>query len=167
MRPVRPSDYDGLFALARDPQVWALHPNSDRYEESVFRAYFEEGLASRGALVASCRSTGRLVGWSRYSRDNVEADEIEIGWTFLGRSYWGGAHNRDMKEMMLEHAFRYVDRVVFRIGAANLRSRRAIEKLGAVLLPAHNIGGLTTEPTTVRYFITPEAAATAFGISRH
>jgi RimJ/RimL family protein N-acetyltransferase len=116
--------------------VWELHPENDRYQEPRFAEYFAAGLASGGALVAISKETGNVVGWSRYSSENVEPHEIEIGWTFLGRAYWGGAYNRDMKRMMLVHAFQFVDRVIFRIGATNWRSRRAVEKLGAVLIEA-------------------------------
>ncbi len=133
LRPAVAGDRDALFALASDPRVWALHPRSDRYQESVFQAYFDDGLASGGALVALCRTTGAVAGWSRYSADFARPGEIEIGWTFLGRDYWGGKINADMKRLMLTHAFRFVDQVIFRVGERNLRSRRAVEKLGATL----------------------------------
>jgi N-acetyltransferase len=133
MRPATAGDHDALFAIGSDPLVWELHPEEDRYQESVFRSYFEDGLASGGALVAICRATGEVAGWSRYSTEYVQPGEVEIGWTFLGRAYWGGAYNRDMKNVMLQHAFRFADRVIFRVGEKNLRSRRAVEKLGATL----------------------------------
>ena len=133
LRPVQAADHDGLFAAASDPEVWALHPHSDRYLEPVFRAYFEEGLASGGALVAVAKADGAIAGWSRYSAQFAEPGEMEIGWTFLGRAWWGGAYNGEMKRLMLDHAFRFVDRVILRIGEHNLRSRRAAEKIGARL----------------------------------
>lgn len=57
---------------------------------------------------------------------------VEIGWTFLARAYWGGRYNGEMKRLMLRHAFAAVSRVIFVIGAGNIRSQRAIEKIGAV-----------------------------------
>lgn len=60
------------------------------------------------------------------------ARRVEIGWTFLARDYWGGTYNREMKRLMLEHAFRFVDRVFFNVGATNYRSQRAMEKIGGV-----------------------------------
>lgn len=135
MRPVARDDFESLFAVASDPEVWALHPASDRWQEAVFRAYFEDGLASGGALVAVDQATGSVIGWSRYSPEFVEPGEIEIGWTFLGRPWWGGAYNGEMKRLMLAHAFQFVDRVVLRIGETNARSRRAAEKIGARLQP--------------------------------
>ena len=135
MRPLAREDWSALYAVGSDPGIWAVHPASDRWREPVFRAYFEDRLASGGALVAVDVASGAVIGWSSYSGEFVEPGEIEIGWTFLGRDYWGGAYNGEMKRMMLAHAFRFVDRVILRIGETNARSRRAAEKIGAKLMP--------------------------------
>jgi RimJ/RimL family protein N-acetyltransferase len=134
LRPVEASDFDALYAQGRDPEVWAIHPARDRWRPEVFRAYFEGGLAAKTALAAVDLASGEVIGWSRYSDKNMGPDEIEIGWTFLGRPYWGGAYNGEMKRLMLGHAFRFVERVLLSIGETNLRSRRAAEKIGARLL---------------------------------
>jgi N-acetyltransferase len=133
LRPLRAEDWDGLFAAAADPKIWELHPSRERYKESVFREYFREALASGGALVAVDTKTRKVIGSSRYFWYGLEQSELEIGWTFLARSHWGGHYNGEMKRLMLDHAFAGVDRVIFLIGTTNLRSRRAIEKIGAVL----------------------------------
>jgi len=134
LRPLRPEDWDALFAVASDPLIWEQHPASDRYKEEVFRGFFHEALASGGALVALDAKDGRdtIIGSSRYFGYNEEQSEIEIGWTFLARSHWGGRHNREMKQLMLRHAFQFVKRVVFLVGPWNLRSQRAMEKIGGV-----------------------------------
>ena len=134
MRPVESSDFDGLLAVGSDPEVWAVHPDRERWRPERFRAYFDGGLACGKALVAVDQATGAVIGWSRYSDEATGPGEIEIGWTFLGRPYWGGAYNGEMKQLMLAHAFGFVDRVLLRIGETNLRSRRAAEKIGARLL---------------------------------
>ena len=156
MRPVTRADFDPLFAVASDPEVWALHPASDRWREPVFRAYFEDGLASGGALVAVDEATGSIIGWSRYSPEFVEPGEIEIGWTFLGRPWWGGVYNGEMKRLMLAHAFRFVDRVILRIGETNARSRRAAEKIGAKLQDGRR--GAEPMPGVVHLFYAVEKA---------
>ena len=132
LRPMRQDDFEDLYAVASDPLIWEQHPESDRYRRERFQVYFDEGLESGGALIAVDRGDGRVVGASRYHGYDPAASEIEIGWTFLARSLWGGRYNGEMKRLMLEHAFRYVDRVVFLIGEQNLRSRKAVEKIGAV-----------------------------------
>lgn len=133
LRPLRPEDWDALFRVASDPMIWEQHPARDRYKEDVFRAFFQEALDSGGALVALDRRTGEIIGSSRYFGYSPEASEIEIGWTFLARSHWGGAYNGEMKRLMVRHAFRFVENVVFLVGPKNLRSRRALEKIGAAL----------------------------------
>src|SRR5882762_8855409 len=51
VRPLRPEDWESLFAVASDPLIWTQHPASDRYQEKVFREFFREALKSGGALV--------------------------------------------------------------------------------------------------------------------
>jgi len=133
LRPLRADDFDALYAVASDPLIWEQHPNSDRYREEVFREFFREALESGGALVAFDARDGRVVGSSRFHGYDEAAGEIEIGWTFLARSHWGGRYNGEMKRLMLGHAFKYVENVVFLIGPQNTRSRRAVEKIGGVL----------------------------------
>jgi RimJ/RimL family protein N-acetyltransferase len=131
LRPLRADDWDALFAVASDPLIWKQHPESTRYQEPTFRRFFDEGLASGGALVALDRAAGRIIGSSRYHDYDPAASVVEIGWTFLARACWGGRYNGEMKRLMLEHAFRSVNRVIFVIGLNNIRSQRAVEKIGA------------------------------------
>lgn len=133
LRPMRPEDFEPLYGVASDPLIWAQHPAHDRWQREVFRGYFDSGLACGGALVAIDRASGALVGSSRYYGWDPVTREIEIGWTFLARSHWGGRHNAEMKALMLAHAFRFAKTVLFFVGPQNLRSRRAVEKIGGVL----------------------------------
>ena len=121
-----------LYAAAADPLLWEQHPDGDRWREDVFRAYFDDHLASGGALAVVERATGALIGATRYDNFDPDRSEVEIGWTFLARPHWGGVYNADLKRIMLEHAFQSVRTAVFLVGENNLRSRRAVEKLGAV-----------------------------------
>ena len=134
LRPLSSGDWDALWPVAADRELWAQHPMHDRWQEKVFRAFFADALEQGGALVAVERATGRLVGSSRYQRhDPADGGQVEIGWTFLDRRLWGSGLNTEMKHLMLAHAFRFVERVVFRVGETNYRSRKAMEKLGARL----------------------------------
>src|SRR5205823_8450282 len=119
LRPLRADDWADLFAVASDPLIWEQHPSKDRYQEEVFRAFFGEALESGGALVAIDRTDGRVIGSSRFHGYDEDKSEVEIGWTFLARSHWGGAYNGEMKRLMLRHAFRFVRSVVFLVGPHN------------------------------------------------
>ena len=132
LRPLRAEDFDDLFAVAADPLIWEQHPAKDRYQEEQFRVFFREALESGGALVAIDTKDGRVIGSSRFHGYDGDKSEVEIGWSFLARSHWGGRYNGEMKQLMLQHAFRFVDRVVFLVGLHNRRSQRAVEKLGGM-----------------------------------
>src|SRR5439155_10415872 len=130
LRPLRPEDFSALFAVASDPLIWQQHPMKDRYKEEVFKVFFREALGCGGAFIVIDRKDGRVIGSSRFHGYDQEKSEIEIGWTFLARSHWGGIYNKEMKHIMLMHAFRFVDRVVFLVGRQIVRSLRAMERLG-------------------------------------
>jgi RimJ/RimL family protein N-acetyltransferase len=132
LKPLRAEDFDDLFAVAADPLIWEQHPNSNRHESGVFQEFFGQAVASGGALLVADVQTGRVIGTSRFHGYNEAKGEVEIGWTFLARSNWGGHYNGDLKQLMLQHAFRFVTSVVFRVGPENLRSQRAIEKIGGI-----------------------------------
>lgn len=132
LRPLRPDDWAALCQAGSDPLIWELHPSHDRYKEVVFREYFQGALDSRGAFAVIDRKTKAIIGSTRYCDYKPKESVIEIGWTFLTRPYWGGVYNGEMKRLMLDHAFKFVDRVVFLVGPNNSRSRRALEKIGAV-----------------------------------
>jgi RimJ/RimL family protein N-acetyltransferase len=134
LRPLREEDWPTLYDVASDPLVWEQHPSSDRYKEEVFRVFFQEAMESGGALLAHDLKDGKVIGTSRFYGLNPETSEIEIGWTFLARSHWGGKFNGEMKRLMLQHAFQYVNSVLFFIGPNNMRSRKAVEKIGGIFL---------------------------------
>jgi RimJ/RimL family protein N-acetyltransferase len=140
LRPLRLDDFPSLFAVAADPLIWEQHPASDRYKEEVFKTFLREAMDSGGALIATDSKDGQIIGSSRFHGYNDEASEIEIGWTFLARSHWGGSYNREMKKLMLRHAFQFVNAVVFLVGPQNLRSQKALEKIGAVRVGSRRDG---------------------------
>ena len=133
LRAATAADWPALFAAAHDPGIWEGHPAHDRWQEPVFRAFFDEGLASGGMLVAAEPATGLLIGSSRFDLGRAEAGEVEVGWTFLVRRHWGSRTNHIMKALMVGQALASVERVIFLVGETNIRSRTAINRIGATL----------------------------------
>lgn len=134
LRPLTPDDFTATFKAASDPLIWELHPQSTRYQEDVFRTYFDGALKSGGAFAILDKETQAIIGSSRYYDYQPDKSQIIIGYTFLTRPYWGGSFNRELKSLMLHHAFRFVNTVLFEVGTNNLRSRRAMEKIGGTLI---------------------------------
>jgi len=132
LRPLAPEDWDELFAVASDSLIWEQHPEWDRYKEDAFRVFFKEALESGGAFVIIDRKSRQMIGSTRFYGYDPEKSEIEIGWTFLARKFWGGRYNAEMKRLLLNHAFKFVESVVFFVGEDNVRSQKAMEKVGAI-----------------------------------
>jgi RimJ/RimL family protein N-acetyltransferase len=154
LRPLRREDWNDLFAVASDPLIWEQHPETDRYKEDVFKIFFEGALDSGGAFVVIDTKTRQIIGSTRFYGYNPEKLEIEIGWTFLARKYWGGRYNAELKQLMLAHAFKFVENVVFFVGENNFRSQRATEKIGAVKSgTATKIYGNRPPSLNIRYVI--------------
>jgi RimJ/RimL family protein N-acetyltransferase len=160
LRPLKSEDWDDLFAVASDSLIWEQHPEKDRYKEDVFRVFFKEALESGGAFVVINAKTQQIIGSTRFYGYEPEKSEIEIGWTFLTRNYWGGRYNAEMKQLLLTHAFKFVENVVFFVGEQNIRSQRAMEKIGAVKIgvatrtygnhpPARNVKYVIRKPMKV------------------
>ena len=132
LRPLTLEDWGGLFAVASDPLIWEQHPESDRYKKDVFKVFFSDALESGGAFVIIDKKNQQIIGSTRFFGYDPEKSEVEIGWTFLARRYWGGHYNRELKQLMLDHAFKFVENVTFYVGENNIRSQKATEKIGAV-----------------------------------
>jgi N-acetyltransferase len=162
LRPAAPDDWPALFAAAHDPGIWEGHPAHDRWQEPVFRAFFEDGLASGGMMVAQEPGTGTLIGSSRFDLGRVEPGEVEVGWTFLMRRHWGGKTNHIMKALMVGHALTSIERVIFMIGETNIRSRTAIERVGAAVTDRQTTVQLSTGPV-VHLFYAIDRAGFASG----
>ncbi len=133
IRPLLVSDFDGLYEAANDPLIWEQHP-AHRYKRDVFKTFFEESIETGGALVIIDNSTNKIIGSSRFNIIPGKDDAVEIGWSFLQRKYWGGEYNRLFKSMMMSHAFQTIPYVLYYVDFENIRSQKAMEKLGGYLL---------------------------------
>lgn len=161
LRPLQEDDWDALYGVASDPLIWEIHPQPNRWQEPVFRRFFDDALERGGALVVIDRTSGAVAGSSQYKAvDTEDGGAVEIGWTFLARSHWGGSFNQEMKRLMLAHALASVARVEFRVGESNLRSCRAMEKIGGRLTGRSELVETPTGPMRhVVYEITRETFA--------
>ncbi len=146
VRPLQADDFQELYEVAKDPKIWELHQNPDRYTLPVFKLFFQEAMDSNGAFAVVEKATGSIIGSSRFKQHPSAIEAVEIGWTFLGRNYWGGKYNASFKGLMIEYAFRYFEYIVFQVNKLNYRSQRAVEKLGGDRIEKNGaLGHLHTE----------------------
>ncbi len=155
--PLEQNDFEQLFAVASDPLVWEQHPNKDRYKREVFENFFLGAMESRGAFKIIEKNTGEIAGSTRFYDFNPENNSIFIGYTFYGRKFWGSKLNPQVKKLMLDYIFQFVDKVNFQVGKDNIRSQKAMEKLGAEKVDEVNVA----------YYGEPEKLNVVFEIKKH
>lgn len=129
IRLLENGDLEPLYDVAKDPMIWEQHP-CKRYLRSEFAKFFIESIESKGALVVFDKTTGKIIGSSRFKKVAGFKEGVEIGWTFLSRKYWGGEYNKMVKDLMIEYAFRFVDNIIFYVDKDNIRSQKAVQKIG-------------------------------------
>ena len=128
IRPLESKDLEPLYEVAKDPKIWEQHP-SKRYLRAEFKNFFTESIESKGGLTILDKVTNKIIGSSRFKKVEGFKNGIEIGWTFLSRSNWGGKYNKTVKDLMIDHAFKYVDNIIVYVEIINVRSQKAVEKL--------------------------------------
>jgi RimJ/RimL family protein N-acetyltransferase len=156
LAPLQTDDFEQLFAVASDPLVWEQHPNKDRYKREVFENFFQGAMESGGAFKIVKQNTGEVAGSTRFYDYNAEDNSIFIGYTFYGTKFWGSKLNPQVKKLMLDYIFQYVDKVNFHVGKDNIRSQKAMEKLGA----------RKVDEVNVAYFGEPEKLNVVFEIRK-
>ena len=154
--PLYQSDFEQLFAVASDPLVWEQHPNKDRYKREVFENFFKGAMESRGAFKIIEIESNEIAGSTRFYDYNPADNSIFIGYTFYGRKFWGSKLNPQVKKLMLDYIFQFVDKVNFHVGKDNIRSQKAMEKLGAKKVDEVNVA----------YFGEPERLNVVFEIRK-
>ena len=146
LEPLKQEHFEELYLVASDPLIWEQHPNPDRYKLDAFTNYFKGAMESGGAFIIRDTLSGQALGSSRYCAYDAAMKEIQIGYTFFSRSCWGKSINKVVKKLMLTHAFNFVDKVAFNVGANNIRSQKAMEA----------IGGIKVREEVVAYFGEPD-----------
>jgi len=129
----RAAHFEPLYQVASNPAVWEQHPEKDRWQRAVFSDFFRTGLTNDlGCFTVIDKSSETVIGSTRFYAYDHAGRCVRLGYTFLSPEYWGTDANREIKQVLLDHAFHTVDTVFFDIGVDNVRSRKATEKLGAV-----------------------------------
>lgn len=129
--PMVKADFDLLYIVASDPEIWAQHPDFNRYTPVGFTTYFQKLLATDIPFLILDKATQHVIGATSYYDYRAEEKSTAIGYTFLAKAYWGGMYNKSIKQLLMDYAFETLDKVVFHVREGNLRSQAALEKIGA------------------------------------
>lgn len=153
---LKEQDFEILYEVASDKLLWAGHPKKDRYKRDVFEEWFESALSAKTALLITEKNTGKAIGSSRYYELDEDKKEVSIGYTFIGTAYWGGEINGRVKALMINHAFETVDKVRFHVDPSNIRSQKAVMKLGASYSHVEKLQNINDDEEYYCYELTKE-----------
>ncbi|WP_138091225.1 GNAT family N-acetyltransferase [Sphingobacterium daejeonense] len=76
--------------------------------------------------------TEQVIGATSFYQYDRHEKSVAIGYTFLGKKYWGGEYNQSIKNLMMDFAFEKLDKVIFHVASENIRSQMALGKIGAI-----------------------------------
>lgn len=144
--PLQETDFEELYSVANDELLWEQHPNKLRYQKPVFQNFFEGAIQSKGAFFIRDAKTNEPIGSSRFYDYNPETNSILIGYTFIGRKFWGKGYNKEIKKLMMDYAFQFVNTIYFHVGATNFRSQKALEKIGGMKIDEFEVEYFGEEP---------------------
>lgn len=144
--PLQETDFEELYSVANDELLWEQHPNKLRYQKPVFKNFFEGAIQSKGAFFIRDTKTNEPIGSSRFYDFNPENNSILIGYTFIGRKFWAKGYNKELKKLMMDYAFQFVNTIYFHIGANNIRSQKAMEKIGGIKIDEFEVEYFGEEP---------------------
>jgi RimJ/RimL family protein N-acetyltransferase len=151
-------DFDALYNVASDPKIWEQHPNKDRWKKDVFKVFFDGAMQSKGAFKILDKTTGSIIGCTRFYDFEEQDNSILIGYTFYATHFWGKGFNHSVKILMLDYIFQFVSNVYFHIGATNFRSQIAINRLGVTKIDEQEVTYFGEQPKlNYVYKLTKEA----------
>ena len=137
--PLEKEHLDDLFVASSNKEIWAL-TSVDYSVKDVFYPNFNKALTDRDNGIAYPfiivhNESDTIIGTTRLLEIHPNDRKIEIGVTWIGKEFWGTTINLECKLLLLEYCFETLkaNRVQFRAKDNNLRSRRAIEKIGGIL----------------------------------
>jgi len=137
LEPMTLEHHGGLSEIGLDPEIWRYTTVMIRTPEEM-RSYMESALSlpregTTLPFVTIERSSGRIVGSTRFGNFDPANRRIEIGWTWIARPWQRTAINTEAKYLMLSHAFEKVRcvRVELKTDVLNAPSRKAVLRIGA------------------------------------
>jgi N-acetyltransferase len=165
LEPLRLDHVDALWQAGADPELWRYY-SAPMHNPADMQRYVEVALEQQAAgqalpFVQVDATTDAVVGSTRFGNIDVPNSKLEIGWTWINPAHQRSGINTEAKQLLLAHAFETLGciRVEFKADATNVKSRAAMERIGATFegtLRRHMRRGDGTQRDTVYYSVIDE-----------
>ena len=146
LEPLNQNDFENLYSAAADPKVWEQHPNKNRYKREVFQTFFDGAIESKGAFKIIFKETNQVIGSSRFYDYDENDASIIVGYTFYSTDSWGKGINPSVKKLMFDYIFQFVDKIYLHVGANNIRSQIAVQRLDCTKIQEELVAYYGEEP---------------------
>lgn len=166
LKPLEFKDFKGLKEVALDPEIWQYMPLTYLVQPGDLHEYIKKARKQRRQslrypFVIIDKLSGDIAGSTSYGNISLVDKRLEIGWTWLGKKYQGSGINKHCKFLLLKYAFETLafERVELKTDVLNHRSRKAIQKIGAIeegILRSHTLMNGGRRRDTVYYSILKE-----------
>lgn len=133
-------DFEKLYSVASEAKIWEQHPDSNRYTLEGFTTYFHKLSNTDCPFLIIDKNSDKVIGATSFYEFDEEQKSVAIGYTFLKTSHWGGFYNQSVKQLMMDYAFKSVDKIIFHVRDKNFRSQSALTKIGAKLEKSYPSG---------------------------
>ena len=134
LRQTKEEDFEDLYKQGGHPTIWEQHLEKDRYKRDKFLEYFNSGINNEfGSLTIINKKNNKIVGLTRIYDFKEEDFSVKLGYTFIGKEYWGSNINYNVKKLILDYVFSFLNTVFFDVFEKNIRSQKSVVKLGGIL----------------------------------
>jgi RimJ/RimL family protein N-acetyltransferase len=134
LRQTLREDFEDLYIQGGHQIIWEQHSEKGRYKKDKFLEYFNSGIKNEfGSLTIINKNNNKIVGWTRLYDFKEEDLSVKLGYTFLGKDYWGSNINYNVKKLILDYVFSFLNTVYFDVYEKNIRSQKSVMKLGGIL----------------------------------
>ena len=138
LQPLEVMHIEKLIHLAKDKRIWQHYAidgsDTNKLKSSLETALIEREKGKQYPFVIILKNDNKIIGSTRFLDIQAEQKKLEIGWTWLHPDYWGTKVNLECKLLLLTFCFEELKakRVQLKTDENNIRSRKAIEKIGGL-----------------------------------
>lgn len=165
LMPLEVKHKEELFEVLKSPEVWKYSwrkvSTVEDIEQILMIAVHNKKIGKHIPFIVKDKLNGQVLGTTQICSIDQVNRNVEIGWTWLSPNVWRTKVNTECKFLLLKYCFEElkVNRVQFSVSGENIRSQKAVERIGATkegTFPKHKVKADGTIQDNIFYSIINE-----------